>query len=107
MSVKCHVLCVRGWVTAVTAPIMRPQNVKGRKMLTTKSKQSWVIPAVLLALMALLVWVAPIEQSLGQGIKIVYVHVGLIWAGMLGFALNGLLGLVIAVTGSKKLADCR
>jgi hypothetical protein len=70
-----------------------------------KVTQSWLIPAVLLALMALLVWFAPIEQSLGQGIKIVYVHVGLIWAGMLGFALNGLLGLAVAATGSKKLAD--
>jgi hypothetical protein len=74
-------------------------------MLALKSKQSWLFPAALLLLMALLVWRAPVEQSLGQGIKIVYVHVGLIWAGMLGFALNGLLGLVTAVTGSKKLAD--
>ncbi len=73
-------------------------------MLATKSKQSWIIPAILLALMALLVWRAPVEQSLGQGIKIVYVHVGLIWAALLGFALNGLLGLVTAVTDNKKLA---
>ena len=59
---------------------------------------------MLLALMALLVWRAPVEQSLGQGIKIVYVHVGLIWAALLGFTLNGLMGLIIAVTDNKKLA---
>ena len=70
-----------------------------------KLEKPWLVPVVLLLLMALLVWRAPVEQLLGQGIKIVYVHVGLIWAGMLGFALNGLLGLVVAVTGSKKLAD--
>ena len=74
-------------------------------MFVKKLTQSWLLPAALLLLMALLVWVAPIEQSLGQGIKIVYVHVGLIWAGMLGFALNGLLGLAVAATDSKKLAD--
>jgi hypothetical protein len=70
-----------------------------------KLEKPWIVPVVLLLLMALLVWRAPVEQSLGQGIKIVYVHVGLIWAGMLGFALNGLLGLVVAATGSKKLVD--
>jgi hypothetical protein len=74
-------------------------------MLTKKLTQIWIFPLALLLLMALLVWRAPVEQSLGQGIKIVYVHVGLIWAGMFGFALNGLLGLVVAVTDSKKLAD--
>lgn len=68
-------------------------------------KWSGMIPFVLLVALILLVWRAPVEQSLGQGIKIVYVHVGLIWAGMLGFALNGLLGLVVAVTNNKKLAD--
>ncbi|MEJ2748853.1 MAG: hypothetical protein P8183_13265 [Anaerolineae bacterium] len=75
-------------------------------MFATKSKKlSWLFPVVLLLLMAMLVWLAPVEQSLGQGIKIVYVHVGLIWAGMLGFAVNGLLGLITAVTNNKKLAD--
>ena len=73
-------------------------------MLTAKIKQSWVIPVALLALMALLVWRAPVEQSLGQGIKIVYVHVGLIWAAMLGFGLNGILGLIVVLTNNKKLA---
>jgi hypothetical protein len=58
-------------------------------MLTKKSIPVWIIPLALLLFMALLVWQAPVEQSLGQGIKIVYVHVGLIWAGMLGFAVNG------------------
>ncbi len=66
-------------------------------------KQLW-IPLALVMSLIILVWRAPVEQSLGQGIKIVYVHVGLIWAAMLGFAINGLLGLAVAITNNKKLA---
>ncbi len=66
-------------------------------------KQIW-IPAALAVVLVILIWRAPVEQSLGQGIKIVYFHVGLIWAAMLGFALNGLLGLAVAITDNKTLA---
>ena len=38
-------------------------------------------------------WALPDEQTLGSGIKLVYIHVSFIWAGMVGFIGSGLLGL--------------
>lgn len=46
-----------------------------------------------------IIWVGPNEQTLGSGIKSVYLHVGLTWAGMAGLGGAALLGLGIAVTG--------
>lgn len=54
---------------------------------------SWVFLAVLLSVEGVLVWQAPAEKTLGEGIKIVYVHVSLTWAGMVGFTLAGLQGI--------------
>jgi hypothetical protein len=54
---------------------------------------------------ALVVWLAPEEQTLGQGIKSVYVHVALIWVGMAGLALAGLLGLTVIVWASEKISS--
>ena len=39
------------------------------------------IHLVLLGWWAVLVWLAPAERTLGGGIRSVYVHVGLVWAG--------------------------
>lgn len=44
-------------------------------------------------LAALLLLLAPVERTLGSGIKIVYLHVALIWVGMAGLLLAGSLGL--------------
>lgn len=49
-------------------------------------------------LVSIVVWLAPAERTLGQGIKIVYIHVPLIWTGMLGLAATGVLGLLLALT---------
>lgn len=57
----------------------------------------WLIPAGLIIAMAIMVWLAPAEQTLGQGIKVIYVHVALMWTGMIGLALAGLMGARIAV----------
>ena len=54
---------------------------------------------------ALLVWLAPEERSLGDGIKVVYVHVALVWTGLTGLALTGLLGLAVLVSGDRRLAN--
>jgi hypothetical protein len=59
---------------------------------------AWGVFALLLAAMGVILFRAPLEQTLGSGIRVVYLHVALIWAGMAGLLLNGLLGLVVAVT---------
>jgi hypothetical protein len=55
--------------------------------------------AGILLLAALVLALAPEEKSLGQGIKVVYVHVALTWTGLTGILLLGLLGLGVLVTG--------
>ncbi len=54
----------------------------------------------LAALMALVLWLAPLEQTLGAGIRIVYIHVALIWTGMLQLVVAGILGLILLITES-------
>ena len=39
------------------------------------------VPLAIAPLGALLVWLAPAERTLGDGIRWVYAHVGLVWAG--------------------------
>lgn len=51
-------------------------------------------PLVLLGLWAILVWLAPAERTLGDGIRSVYVHVGLVWAGTAALAIAAAGGLV-------------
>jgi hypothetical protein len=46
---------------------------------------------------AILLWLAPAEQTLGEGIKSVYIHVALTWTGMAGLFVAGLLGLGAAL----------
>jgi hypothetical protein len=61
-------------------------------------------PAALLALAAVIVWIAPAERTLGGAMRVVYVHVALTWAGMLGLAVAALLGLVVMVSGRRSWA---
>jgi hypothetical protein len=62
------------------------------------------VPLVLVGLLALLVAMAPAERTLGEGIRWVYVHVGLVWAGGLGLGLAGTLGLLALATGGAASA---
>ncbi|GJM41275.1 MAG: hypothetical protein DHS20C20_15570 [Ardenticatenaceae bacterium] len=59
----------------------------------------WGIPLALLLSVVLLIALAPEEQTLGDGIRSVYLHVGLIWAGLVGFGVTAVLGLGLLVTG--------
>jgi hypothetical protein len=61
--------------------------------------QSWAYPTLLLIAAALILWLAPEEQTLGSGIGSVYVHVALIWTGILGLAIAGVLSLGAALSG--------
>lgn len=51
-----------------------------------------------------LVGLAPTERTLGEGIRVVYLHVALIWTGMLGIVLAGVLALPVLLTGREALA---
>jgi len=48
----------------------------------------------LVALAALLLWQSPAEQTLGEVVKLVYLHGALIRASLIGFVVAGLLGLL-------------
>ncbi|MCP4417379.1 MAG: hypothetical protein GY805_12210 [Chloroflexi bacterium] len=65
----------------------------------------WGIPLALLAGVALVILLAPEERTLGSGIRSVYLHVGLVWVGLLGFGVTTVLGTAVLLT--KKLAWLR
>jgi len=65
-------------------------------------RNSWWLPIAVAAVSAVVVWFSPEERTLGQGIKVVYVHVALTWTGMLGFVISGVLGVYMAVTNSVR-----
>jgi len=57
----------------------------------------------IILLAGLLLWFAPLERTLGAGIKVVYIHVALIWTGMTGLVLLGVLGLGLLISANQKL----
>ncbi len=67
------------------------------------SSKSWLLLAAVLSAAAILVWSSPAERSLGQGIKLVYIHVSLIWAAMVGFTIAGVFGAINAFTANPRL----
>lgn len=74
-----------------------------REVRAFRRRAYWLALAAILLAAALLVAVAPEERTLGAGIKVVYVHVALVWSGMAGLALAGALGLGVLVTASVRL----
>jgi len=66
-------------------------------------KKAWGVFAGILLLALLVLLISPQEQTLGKGIRSVYVHVGLIWAGITGLGMAGLLGLALLVTDRHKV----
>jgi hypothetical protein len=63
----------------------------------------WWILAGIAVVTAVLLLIAPEEATLGAGIRSVYVHVALIWVGLAGFVVAGLLGLGLLVTGKPTI----
>jgi hypothetical protein len=59
--------------------------------------------ALVLALGAALVLLAPTERTLGTGIRVIYVHVALIWTGMLGLIQAGVIGLIVLLWRQQRL----
>jgi len=64
----------------------------------------WLLLSGLLLSVLFLLYLAPEEATLGTGIRAVYIHVSLIWTGMAGLVLAGLLGLGVAVSANEPLA---
>ena len=60
-------------------------------------RSSWLIVSSVLLLGAVVLLMAPEEQSLGTGIKSVYVHVALTWTAMLGLVIAGIVGVASSV----------
>lgn len=63
----------------------------------------WIFWGIVI-LQAIVLLAAPNEQTLGSGIKPVYLHVSLTWSGMLFFLIAGLLGLLTMIFGQQRLA---
>lgn len=56
-------------------------------------------PIILIAVGALALWLSPAEAQLGVGVKYVYVHATLIWTGMAGLIVAGIVGTAVAFSG--------
>lgn len=63
--------------------------------------------ATILLLALLVVLFGPAEKTLGNGIKAVYVHVSLTWAGLAGFVTAALLALAQLLTRQPRLESWR
>lgn len=70
----------------------------------TVPKWSWASLAGLLLLLAIVVWAGPEEQTLGRGIKPIYIHVGLTWAGLAGLGIAAALGVGVLISGRESWA---
>lgn len=63
----------------------------------------WLLALILILQISILV-LAPEEKTLGIGIKPVYLHVSLTWAGMILLLINGVLGLGAIFSGRENVA---
>jgi hypothetical protein len=64
----------------------------------------WLLLGGLVTAVLFILYLAPEEATLGTGIRAVYIHVALIWTGMAGFVLAGLVGLAILISANENLA---
>lgn len=71
----------------------------------TPAKAGWAAFGAVLILATILLWLAPAEETLGDGIISVYIHVALTWSGMVGLLLAGLLGLLMAIFSRPALGS--
>ena len=71
----------------------------------TKQTKDWQITIFvsLIALIALLVWLSPAEQTLGNVVKLIYLHGALARTGLVAFGMAGLLGLATLLLSRPSL----
>lgn len=68
-------------------------------------KARWWLLALVMILQIGILILSPEERTLGVGIKPVYLHVSLTWAGMLLLLASGVMGMVIAFWPNGKLVS--
>ena len=73
--------------------------------LVSSRKAGWAVLGVVVVLAAVLLWLAPAEATLGNGIASVYIHVALTWSGMTGLIVAGVLGLLMAILSRPGLGS--
>lgn len=73
--------------------------------MTFIKKAHLAAPIAIVAMAIALLIVAPDEATIGSGIRIVYIHVALIWTGMLGLLISGGLGTLIIIFPRDRLQE--
>lgn len=68
-------------------------------------RETWAVLGIIIILGAIVLLLAPEEQTLGSGIRSVYVHVALTWTGMAALVLAGFLGLGLVISARPKLFE--
>ncbi|KAA3664663.1 MAG: hypothetical protein DWQ04_04565 [Chloroflexi bacterium] len=84
---------------------MKSISAHFNRLNTQQFNTIWWGVAVLFVAAGIVAMTAPAEATLGNGIRTVYVHVGLTWAGTAVFLLTAILGLLVMFTSSRYLHD--
>lgn len=79
-----------------SGPMVTLLRDNARQRRAEVNRTAWAALVSVLAAAAFVLLVAPEERRLGAGMRIVYVHVALIWTGSLGFMATGLMGIWLA-----------
>lgn len=66
-----------------------------------KKDGGWWVPVGLVLLTLVLAWLSPSEKTLGDKIKLVFLHGALTWVGMLLYTIAGLTGLIYLGTRAE------
>jgi hypothetical protein len=70
--------------------------------MASRPYRSWAALVIIALDSVAVVLMAPAEATIGNGIRIVYIHVALIWSGLLLLLLAGLLGLLVLLLGPSR-----
>lgn len=66
-----------------------------------EKRNTVLIVSVLVLLAVIIALQAPAEQTLGAKVKLVYIHVGIIWTSLLMYAVTGILAVYFLITQRK------
>ena len=67
-------------------------------------KRTLLYVGLIVVVTSVMVAVAPVERTMGEGIRAVYVHVALTVAAVVGFGVEAVLGVIALATGSRPTA---